>query len=420
MKKNRPITPFLGGAVTALLAVSCLTTALAASGKVSYNFANVALDGETKITAGADITAANGQKVPGTILFTDAAGGKTNYLPIRAVSELLGVEIGYDSATKTILLGGQPKQEAPEEESEQEPHEPGSEAVAVSGRQWLRELKDGGIHYYWPKASEVSQYTDLPAFQPTWLPEGFALSGVGVSPIGIPNSTVGWNYEKDGKYLVSFTCYRPTEKPCGSGHGVEVDTAALLRAATVQGRSADFYQIHNVANLVWEDSAGNLFWLESNLDQATLEKIANSVKEVKEEALPVYQMEWIPDGFRKSASTVTPQMVTESWSRETQTEGQPRNRTHFRWYYSRGSQAAPAGTPEMITIKGIQAQYWRADPNAEPSTVSASETVISISTTEAQMNTLLWTDPQTNITFRLLAPLDKDVMIRMAESISPK
>ena len=75
-------------------------------------------------------------------------------------------------------------------------------------------------------------------------------------------------------------------------------------------------------------------------DQATLEKIANSVKEVKEEALPVYQMEWIPDGFRKSASTVTPQMVTESWSRETQTEGQPRNRTHFRWYYSREPQAA--------------------------------------------------------------------------------
>ena len=36
------------------------------------------------------------------------------------------------------------------------------------------------------------------------------------------------------------------------------------------------------------------------------------------------------------------------------------------------------------------------------------------------MNTLLWTDPQTGITFRLLAPLDKDVMIRMAENILPK
>ena len=108
MKRSRLAASFFSGAATALLAVSCLTTALAASGKVSYNFANVALGGETKITAGQDITAANGQKVPGTILFTDAAGGKTNYLPIRAVSDLLGVEIGYDSATKTVLLGKQP------------------------------------------------------------------------------------------------------------------------------------------------------------------------------------------------------------------------------------------------------------------------------------------------------------------------
>ena len=36
------------------------------------------------------------------------------------------------------------------------------------------------------------------------------------------------------------------------------------------------------------------------------------------------------------------------------------------------------------------------------------------------MNALLWTDPETKITFRLLASLDKDVMNRMAESISPK
>ena len=93
MKKNRHIGTFLGGFVTALVLTACLTTALAASGTVSYNFANVA------------ITAANGQKVPGSILYTDAAGGKTNYLPIRAISELLGVEIGYDSATKTVLLG---------------------------------------------------------------------------------------------------------------------------------------------------------------------------------------------------------------------------------------------------------------------------------------------------------------------------
>lgn len=411
MKKTRHALSFFGGAAAALLTVGCLTTALAASGQVSYNFANVALDGETKITAGADITAANGQKVPGTILFTDAAGGKTNYLPIRAVSELLGVEIGYDSATRTVLLGGQPKQEETE-------YEPAVEAQAVAGRQWLRELKDGGIHYYWPEGKAISKYSDLPSFHPTWLPEGFALSGVGTSPIATPNSTVGWNYEKGGESLVAFTCYRPSEKPCGSSHGVEVDTAALRRDATVQGRPADFYQIFNVAHLVWEDSAGNLFWLEGNLSQTDLEKIANSVKEVKEEALPVYQMEWMPEGFAGNASTVTPQMVTESRIRVAQSDGQPSIRTTFRWYYSRKPQAAPAGTPETVTVNGTQARFWPGDPDATGMTASTNGEIISITTSEAQMNTLLWTDSKAGITFRILAPLDKDTMIRMAESIT--
>ena len=112
MKKR--ISSFTSGFFAALALAACLTTALAASGKVSYNFANVALDGQQKITAGQDITAANGQKVPGSILYTDEAGGKTNYLPIRTISELLGVEIGYDSASKTVLLGKQPTKPATE------------------------------------------------------------------------------------------------------------------------------------------------------------------------------------------------------------------------------------------------------------------------------------------------------------------
>ena len=107
---------FLSGVFAALALTACLGTALAAAGQVSFNFVSVSMDGQQRITAGQDITAANGQKVPGSILYTDPAGGKTNYLPIRAVSELLGVEIGYDSATKTVLLGKQPIQAAPPEE----------------------------------------------------------------------------------------------------------------------------------------------------------------------------------------------------------------------------------------------------------------------------------------------------------------
>lgn len=114
MKKR--IASFAGGFFAALALSVCLTTALAASGQVSYNFANVALDGGTVIVAGADVSAANGQMIPGSILYTDETGGKTNYLPLRKISELLGVEVNYDSATKTIYLGKMPAaQPAPAE-----------------------------------------------------------------------------------------------------------------------------------------------------------------------------------------------------------------------------------------------------------------------------------------------------------------
>ena len=401
MKKAKNIPPFFGGVAATLLAVSCVNTTLAASGKVSYNFANVALDGETKITAGSDLTAANGQKVPGTILFTDAAGGKTNYLPIRAVSELLGVEIGYDSATKTILLGDQAA-------------EPSSTAETVSGRQWKRELKDGGIHYTWA-GNPVQEYSDLPAFRPTKLPKDWAVYDVGTSPLSAPNASIIWSYQKNGESQLAFTCYRPSNRPCGVFFGLHVDTAALRCEATVQGRPADFYQIDNRTILVWEDAVGNLFWLVGTLEQTALEQIANSVEEVSERPLPEFQMNRTPEGFNRDASIVTTGMVSEIWKAK---DGV--NSTRFTWYYSREPQAAPKGTPQAVTVGGIQAQYWRGDPDAGSLTAVVNGEVVSISETEEQMSTLLWTDPDTKINFRLLAPLDKDVMIRMAESISPK
>ena len=107
MKKKRNSASFFAGVVTVLLAFGCLTSAMATSGEVTYNFANVTLNGEEKISAGSDITVANGEKAPSSILYTDVAGGKTNYLPIRAISELLGISIDYDSSTKTVLLDSQ-------------------------------------------------------------------------------------------------------------------------------------------------------------------------------------------------------------------------------------------------------------------------------------------------------------------------
>ena len=419
MKRSRLAASFFSGAATALLAVSCLTTALAASGKVSYNFANVALGGETKITAGADITAANGQKVPGTILFTDAAGGKTNYLPIRAVSELLGVEIGYDSATKTILLGGQPAAE---------PAEPASTAETVSGRQWQRELDptNGGIYYAWPRPKETRDYDALPTIRPTWLPEGYLLLGAGVGREGVRNDSLTWTYVKDetSGSKITFTCYRPTNRSRGYNFGVGLETAALRRDAVVQGRSADFYRVYEDGSrniLVWEDTAGNLFWLQGTQDQATCERIAESVRDVKDTPLPALTFGWIPEGFTldTEGGLTMPAIVEETWAKKTQ--GPPTSTDMFYWTYSREALFGPKSTkPESVKVNGVQAQYWPGDLDAQSNTASVSGTVTAVSTSADQLGTLLWTDPETKINFRLEAPFDRDTMIRMAESVSPK
>ena len=417
MKKR--ITSFSAGFLTAVLLLALSATALAAGGKVSYNFANVALDGETKIAAGADITAANGQKVPGTILFTDAAGGKTNYLPIRAVSELLGVEIGYDSATKTILLGGQPAGKTAE---------PASTAETVSGRQWRRELggEDGGIHYTRPSPKEVRDYDAPPTLRPTWLPEGYLLLGAGVGRGGVRNDSVTWSYVKDetSGSKITFTCYRPTNRSRGSNFGVGLDTAALRCDARVQGRPADFYQIYDDGTcniLVWEDTAGNLFWLQGTQDQATCERIAESVRNVKDTPLPALTFGWIPEGFTldTEGGLTMPAIVEETWTKKTQ--GPPTSTDMFYWTYSREALFGPKSTkPESVKVNGVQAQYWPGDLDARSNTASVSGTVTAVSTSADQLGTLLWTDPETEIHFCLEAPFDRDTMIRMAESISPK
>ena len=98
---KRRVPSFLAGVLTTLLAVAMATTALAASGAISYNGATVTVGGEAQ--AAGDITTAEGQ-APGSIQFTDAAGNVTHYLPLETIDQLPGVDAVYDPATKTVKL----------------------------------------------------------------------------------------------------------------------------------------------------------------------------------------------------------------------------------------------------------------------------------------------------------------------------
>ena len=128
MKTRR--SAFLSGCLTTLLLLTLGTSVLAASGQISFNVCSVAVDGETEITAGSAITASNGQQIPSSILYTDAAGGGTNYLPLRTISQLLGVEVGYDADTKTAYIGQWP------------------ETAATAGKRWKKEVDGRTVTYF--------------------------------------------------------------------------------------------------------------------------------------------------------------------------------------------------------------------------------------------------------------------------------
>lgn len=186
MKKRIP--SFLAGALTMALALTLTTTALAASGNVTFSFANIALNGETKIAAGTTITADNGQEVPGSILYTDAAGGKTNYLPIRAICDLLGVEIGYDSAAKTVLLGEQS----------------GTVMVSADQDRWKKTV-DGNTVTYTCDETDAS-YESVPLYRPTWQADGWGLASLTTDHKGIRHTM--WRYLGDSG-SISLTCANP-------------------------------------------------------------------------------------------------------------------------------------------------------------------------------------------------------------------
>lgn len=78
------------------------------SDQLSFGGVGVEWRGTLLIAPDTAITAANGQEIPGSITYTDESGKTTLYLPLRKVSECLGVAVDYDAAANTVYISGQP------------------------------------------------------------------------------------------------------------------------------------------------------------------------------------------------------------------------------------------------------------------------------------------------------------------------
>lgn len=94
MKK---LPSFFAGALTMLLVMSLVVGASAYSGKVkkelTYNNISVTLDGKKL-----DLRDVQGNSVEPFIF------DGTNYLPVRAISEALGLDVEWDGSTNTVVL----------------------------------------------------------------------------------------------------------------------------------------------------------------------------------------------------------------------------------------------------------------------------------------------------------------------------
>lgn len=87
------------------MALLCVN-AEAISARISYNAANFSVcGGAPLIESGESYTAANGQKVPSPILYTDEAGGTSHFLSVNRIAELLDSDVRWDGQNNTVDFG---------------------------------------------------------------------------------------------------------------------------------------------------------------------------------------------------------------------------------------------------------------------------------------------------------------------------
>lgn len=380
---KRRVPSFLAGVLTTLLVAAMTTTALAASGAISYNGATVTVGGTAK--AAGDITTANGQ-APGSIQFTDAAGNVTHYLPLETIDQLPGVDAAYDPVTKTVKL----------------------ERVPV----WVKqeETENGMVSYVCDAPDEM--YTTPPDWAITQVPEGWTLESVG----NFGGNSQNYDY-RNGSGRLTFTCSYPSDGSFGWGAGYP-EALDTCRTVMVNGYEADLYFYNDRAMLAWEDKDGLLFFFTADeMDPDTLVEVASSVAPASD-AVPDYEAGWLPEGYSLFETNTSAGTVETTWI------GRGGNITLT---YSTSPLLLPEGTGKTVEFGDVTARFWEAkEPHEadedEPETVGG----VTITTTTisgaraADVATLAWTDADTGVHFRLHGTVDQDTLVRIARSVREK
>lgn len=106
MKLHSKLRIFVSGMLTCALMLGCATLGFAAlNGKVSFGTVGVELNQKTAIKKGSQLTTEAGQPIPSSIIYTDATGGGTTYLPLATISRMLELPVAWNAETGNVELG---------------------------------------------------------------------------------------------------------------------------------------------------------------------------------------------------------------------------------------------------------------------------------------------------------------------------
>lgn len=284
-----------------------------------------------------------------------------------------------------------------------------SPTVRAAVLHWLREFTEQGVTYR-PGEAETGL---APSWRPAWLPEGTYMNDL----TALEDRTM-WTLDNTGPDSDAWSRLRVTCDSPGSG-GIDFGfDEYTLQPATVQGVPADFYEYGNAMMLAWESPQGHLLTVELyGTDRTVLERVAESMT-LYDGTDVRYEAGWLPE---EGAPEIT--------HFENIGVGQ------FQWFINHDfltfqymvdppcELSSPDREAEEVTVNGLPARYWPCVLPEEETGGGQTEEVGGVRVTAGivhgpdQSAVLLWEDPETNTVLQISGVLDKEEILRVAESV---
>lgn len=101
-KHEKKLPSFFSGMIVMAVIVSFTGTALAASGAVSFNTANLSINGNRIIQKGSTLKTSSGSDIPSIIQYTDTQGKITNYVSVRFLADALGMDVSWRARNSSV------------------------------------------------------------------------------------------------------------------------------------------------------------------------------------------------------------------------------------------------------------------------------------------------------------------------------